>query len=237
MRSAFTEFIQENFSFLRDPSDALDEEIKIMLGRDEISQEQYDQLNRKLRYGSLGRGDLELLRRQARKRALSQSEQGQRIQEPAVLAEMDRLFVRISSLEDARRETKQALMRLESDLRRVAEYASSAEEMARTTLPDENEARALLEIRQNMLERLQALEGRKRSLEAGLRRVELLQGELYAREAELRAVEAQAGLARTEYGGVEGLLDLKKPLGQEEQWQEEQWQSDSEEDRWRNADE
>jgi hypothetical protein len=96
---------------------------------------------------------------------------------------------------------------LEADLERVREFALSAEDLARKTLPDENEARLILEIRQNMLDRLQALEERKRSLERDLRRVEAMQGELYAYEAELKALEAQAGLEGVEYSGWAGLLN------------------------------
>ncbi len=215
MRSAFAGFIEDNFSSLRDPAEGLAEEIKIMLGRGEISQEQYEQLNRKLKYNSLGRGDLELLRRQARNRAYKRVGEGPSFREPGVADGLDRLYIRIASLEDARREAEHAVKSLEADLKRIREYASSAEEIARRTLPDESEARAVLEIRQNMLERIQVLEAHKRSLEQAIRRLEVLQGELYAREAELRALGAQAGLARNEYMVWEGMLNQNEMGPQE----------------------
>jgi hypothetical protein len=221
MRAAFTGFIDDNFSYLRDPSYGLDEEIKVMLGRGEITREQYDQLNRKLKFSTLARGDLELLRRQARKRAYQQVGVSTGFYEPEVTGELDRLFIRNVSLEDARREAQQAKQRVEADINRIQEYAKSAQDMASKALPDENEARALLEIRQNMLERLRGLEAHKRTLEQSIRRLEVLQGELYAREAELKVLGAQASLARQEYRAWQSLqaqqeLDRQEPPVQPE---------------------
>jgi hypothetical protein len=140
---------------------------------------------------------------------------------------LDRLFIRNASLEDARREAQQAKQRLEADIDRIQEYAKSAEDMASKTLADENEVRALLEIRQNMLERLQGLEAHKRSLEQNIRRLEVLQGELYAREAELKVLGAQAALARHEYRPWQSLqaqqeLDRQEPPLQPESSDQEQ---------------
>jgi chromosome segregation ATPase len=227
MRAAFTGFIDDNFSYLRHPSGGLDEEIKVMLGRGEITREQYHQLNRKLKFSTLARGDLELLRRQARKRAYRQAGEGTGFYEPEVTGELDRLFIRNASLEDARREAQQAKQRLEADIDRIQEYAKSAEDMASKTLADENEVRALLEIRQNMLERLQGLEAHKRSLEQSIRRLEVLQGEIYAREAELKVLGAQAALARHEYRAWQSLqaqqeLDRQEPPLQPESSDQEQ---------------
>ena len=225
IRSAWERYVRVNFSRLYDPAEALGEEIKVMLGRGDISHDQYDQLNRKLRDSSLGRGDLELLRRQARK---PEHKQVIKSEEPAITERLNRLYIRIASLEDARREAELALEVLKEDLKRVQEFASLAEEMARKTLPDESEARALLEIRQNMLERMQALESNRRELEQGMRRLEILQGELYAREAELKALGAQAAIARSEYRGWEGMLNQSE-LGMLEL----HVQSKSERNKWR----
>jgi hypothetical protein len=207
IRAAWLEYIRMNFSRLRDPSEALADEARVMLGRREITQEQYRQVNWRLSQGSLGRGDLELLRRQARKQNQERAGDEHPFQDRAIAAGLDRLYIRIARIGDARRGAEKALQDLEADLERVREFALSAEDLARKTLPDENEARLILEIRQNMLDRLQALEERKRSLERDLRRVEAMQGELYAYEAELKALEAQAGLEGLEYSGWAGLLN------------------------------
>jgi hypothetical protein len=201
MRTAWLEYIRENFSRLLDPSESLGDEARVMLGRGEISQEQYAQISWRLSQGSLGRGDLELLRRQARKQHQEQAGQEHPFQDRAIAAGLDRLYIRIARLGDARRGAEKALRDLEVDLERVREFAHSAEDLARKTLPDENEARLILEIRQNMLDRLLALEERKRSLERDLRRLEAMQGELYAYEAELKILEAQSGLEGMGYSG------------------------------------
>lgn len=222
MRTAWAIYLKDNFSRLRNPAQSLGDELKIMLGRGEISTEQYQQLKWKLFRGSLGRGDLELLRRQARNRLLIQDGEVTPPQDPSIAAGLDRLYIRIASLQDAKRQAEIALKKLEVDFERVKDLAHSAEEMARKTLPDETEARSLLEIRQNMLERLQVLDDRKHSLSQGIRRLEVLQGELYAYEAELKVLEAQAGIAGMEYSGWEGLLGQNalgmrdRPYGHEE---------------------
>jgi hypothetical protein len=205
MRTAWLEYIRKNFSRLRDPSELLGDQARVMLGRGEISQEQYAQISWRLSQGSLGRGDLELLRRQARKQHQEQAGPEHPFQDRAIAAGLDRLYIRIARLGDARRGAEKALRDLEVDLERVREFARSAEDLARKTLPDENEARLILEIRQNMLDRLQALEERKRSLERDLRRLEAMQGELYAYEAELKILEAQSGLEGMGYSGWAGL--------------------------------
>jgi chromosome segregation ATPase len=210
MRAAFTGFIDDNFSYLREPSYGLDEEIKVMLGRGEITREQYDQLNRKLKFSTLARGDLELLRRQARKQAYQQARASTGFHEQEVAGELDRLFIQIVSLEDSRQEAQQAKQRVEADINRIQEHAKSAEDMASKALPDENEARAMLEIRQNMLERLRRLEAHQRSLEQSIQRLEVLQGELYAHEAELKVQRAQASLARQEYRARQSLQAQKE---------------------------
>ena len=201
MRTAWLEYIRENFSRLLDLSESLGDEARVMLGRGEISQEQYAQISWRLSQGSLGRGDLELLRRQARKQHQEQAGQEHPFQDRAIAAGLDRLYIRIARLGDARRGAEKALRDLEVDLERVREFAHSAEDLARKTLPDENEARLILEIRQNMLDRLQTIEERKRSLERDLRRLEAMQGKLYAYEAELKILEAQSGLEGMGYSG------------------------------------
>lgn len=191
---------------LRDPFHRLDDELKMMFGRGEISQEKYAQIKSKLYQGQIGRGDLQLLHRDALQKPSGASYSAQFPLDPEIQKSLNRLYLDRARLEDGRMEAEKLLDSLDAGLKQVRDRAEHAREKARSTLPDEHAARVYLEAHQIYLERAHILEERLYSLRDSLRRIEVLRNQLEAYEAELMILGSEQQLVGLETSIRESLL-------------------------------
>jgi hypothetical protein len=196
----------EEYFQLQDPEDRLDRETKVMYGSGEIPREQYLKLQEKLRKGQLGRGDLAILRKEARKRLEREGQPGPFHRDPAIAGSLERLYLYRARLEDAHLETEKDLSTLEGEARRAGEEATLAGQRAQAALPDEAQARTHLDLKHRLEERSRILEERLQALRAGLQRITALRSELDTYEVELKLLESEARLAGLEAAIREGLF-------------------------------
>lgn len=192
---------------LQDPVDRLEKDLMILYGKGAISREQYVKLKGKLRKGQLGRGDLGLLVKNLENHAGPENRYSLSYKKSAVHPALNRLYLNRARLDDARIETERLLESLALHQEQAGDRAERAREKAQSALPDEEEARLLLEMRQRILDRSEALRERIHSLHTGLHRIDALAGELdhYEKELEILIVEEQ--LAIMEISMSEGLFE------------------------------
>lgn len=189
-----------------DPTAALVQELQLMYGGGEISADTYFQYREKALVGMIGRGELMLLRRQARER-LRNGESGQPWRSSMeVNRGLKQVWINRARLADARAEAEAAIRRLEAGMPATVQAADRARTQAAAALPDEEAAYQHLEVQQKLLERSRALETRLRSLKATLGQIDALLAELDTYESELRAVDVQERISSLELNIREGLL-------------------------------
>jgi hypothetical protein len=110
---------------------------------------------------------------------------------------LDRLYLNRAVLEEVRLEMKQALKVMEQTRAWLQKQVDENHASAQNVLPDEAAARAFLEIRQDLLERIQFLEHRSTSAQQNLRQIDLLEAELGVYEAEMLLAESQEHYSST----------------------------------------
>ncbi len=192
------------------------QEVKLMYARGEIEPDTYHRLIDMARRGQLKWDDLEHVRWKARSTATGSQPARPRKTEPrrerdtAIVSSLNRLYTHRSRLEQARTETEQVLEKLEADVTRLRAQAQTAETQAQQVLLDEVRAREYLEVKQDILDRVQVLEGRIGGLRDSLHRLDDLHSELATREAELKALESGQELAELEASIREDLLGNRK---------------------------
>lgn len=191
------------------PSKAtIDQEVKLMYARGEISSETYHRLLEMARSNQLSWDDLaqvysdnHLITRPA------SDSHTERDRSPEIVTSLNKLYRHRSRLETAQAESEAVLDRLETDAAKLHEQAETAAEKAELALPNEEAARAYLETRQQAQERADELEQRIKALRGDLRRIKTLRDELATREAELKALESGEQLAELEASIRQDLLD------------------------------
>lgn len=203
------EEIENNYretTFFRDPQVKIAEEIEVLYGRGDISRDQYEKLKLRLAKSQLGMGNLMILKRESsRKHELEKG--GIPVEGDPHLEKLYKRHYRDKArLEDRQIEAESTLRGLAENLERVNESIKHAEEMARSALPDEEEARFYLEIKQNMQERSERLEERIRALAHSIRRIKALRNEMDSFEAELRILASDVQLSDIEASIRESMI-------------------------------
>jgi prefoldin subunit 5 len=201
------------------PPDSLSDmaqEVKLMYAQGDIDADTYHHLIDVARRGYLNWDELEQVRRKARSTgtgpqpAQPRKAEPRRARDTAIVSSLNRLYTHRSQLEQARTETEQVLQKLEADVTRLRAQAQTAEAQAQQALQDEVRAREYLEVKQDILDRVQVLEERIGGLRDSLHRIDDLHSELATREAELKALESGQELAELEANIREDLLDNRK---------------------------
>lgn len=192
------------------------QEVKRMYARGDIDADTYHHLIDVARHGHLNWNDLEHVQWKARSTGTGPQPAQPRKVEPrrqrdaAIVSSLNRLYTHRSRLEQARTETEQVLQKLEADVIRLRAQAQTAEAQAQQALLDEVRAKEYLEVKQDILDRVQVLEERIGGLRDSLYRIDDLHSELATREAELKALESGQELAELEANIREDLLDNRK---------------------------
>jgi hypothetical protein len=177
---------------------SLENELRLMYGRGEITSEKYRQLVAKARKHQLGRGDVEILRAESLQQARQAGKVAPPVRNKALARQLDRLLLGRVQLEDVQFDSEKTLAALRADLNRLNQQAVEAREAARQALPDEAEARRYLEREQMLLEKVRLIEARLTVLQRGLRRIETLHAELVALESGLKSLDTQEQLTKLE---------------------------------------
>lgn len=174
---------------LRDPIVHLENQVKLMYARQEISLQQYHQLIQKVQKRQIGRGDLEILHRQAVQKNTASGLTAPHHLSPAVEQRLDQLALDRVRLEDIQYEAQEELDSLKTIVNELHEQASKARQIAQDSLTDEQAVRAHLELEQDLLDRAQKLDERIHSLSQGIGQIETLNKRLEAYEAELKSLD------------------------------------------------
>ena len=174
---------------LRDPIAHLENQVKLMYARKEISLQQYHELIQKAQKRQIGLGDLEILHRQALQKSVEKGMRAPQHLSPAIEQRLEQLALDRVRLEDIKYEAQGELDSLKTNANELHEQARKARESAQDNLKDEQAARDLLELEQELLDGADQLEERIHSLSQGLERIETLKKRLESYEAELKSVD------------------------------------------------
>ncbi len=189
------------------PQPSITQEIKLMYARGDIDGAAYHRLLEMARSGELTWDDLREL--SARGAAVSETTASvsSKERDADIVRSLNKLYAHRSAIEQSRKETEEILTRLEADAGRLREQAEAARQKADEVAGrDENAARAYLAVRQDALERVDALDERIAALRQDLARLADLEAELATKEAELKALESRSKLADLEASIREDLL-------------------------------
>lgn len=191
--------------FSRSAND-VEQEVKLMYARGEITSGTYYRLQEMAQSGQLSWGDLARIRDEGALVAPPAAKASPRKRDADIVRSLNRLYQHRSRLEAARTEAEQVLEKLEADAAQLRQQAEKAADKAQHALSDEATARAYLETRHEALERADTLDQRIVQLRQDLGRIDVLRDELATREAELKALESGEQLAELEASIREDLL-------------------------------
>ena len=180
------------------PMDRMGRQLRIMYGRGEIDQAVFFRLRGMLEKGYTIEGELKSLHRQALYRQESEEQHLLSPPNTEIARGLDFVHYNRARLEEVRSGLRMLLRTLESEQAWTAQQAAEFYEQAQAALPDENEARAYLEIRQDLLDRQQNIDRRVKALREDQRRIIRLDGQLRFYESELRVAQARELLASEE---------------------------------------
>jgi tRNA C32,U32 (ribose-2'-O)-methylase TrmJ len=185
----FAQFYEEYLSF-RDPIEAMYRSLRLLYGRGEIDTGQFIRLRNKIRRGQLIQGELQMLHCQAE---LCQEAKGKFLADrhPRLARGLDRVYLDLALLKEIRIDQKEILEKLDSEGSWVASQAEAVRQEAQAALPNEIEARALLDTWQDLLQLSHVFERRKQVLQQNLRRLDALEARLRTYEAELTVLDSQ----------------------------------------------
>ncbi|MGE5220818.1 MAG: hypothetical protein ACM3PY_00175 [Omnitrophica WOR_2 bacterium] len=200
--SAFWEewkrFLEDNFR-VQDPKVRLENQLRLMYGRGEITQETFHQLRFRLNWGRLGQGDLGLIHREALRKLEALGRLPIEHYSPEILRSLDRLYIDHVLLEEARLEIQDRQKALEQEIDWLKEQAGSARQNAQDSLPDEDGARLYLEIWQHLTELASALDQRLLVLVQQFHSLQAQEAEINASISQLKMLGSQEKLTGLRY--------------------------------------
>jgi prefoldin subunit 5 len=179
---------------LRDPIAHLENQVKLMYAHREISVQQYHQLIRKVHERQVGRGDLEILHKQAVQKNTASGDVTHYPLNPTVEQSLTHLALDRVRLEDIQHEAQAELESLKTNVDELHEQARQAQKTAQDKVKDEQAVRDLLVLKQDLLDRAHKLDERIHSLHQGLARLEALRKRLESYEAELKSLDIEERL-------------------------------------------
>lgn len=199
------QFFDDNLS-MGGPTDRLRKQLRIMYGRGELRREVFFQLRSRLDQGQFIEGELQSLHRQAVLRMEAEGRLPGRPLDLEINRNLERVYISRAMLEEARVEMLRGLKIVEQERRWMAEQAGDMRARAQAALPDESTARALLDIRQRLLDHQEVLGRRVGGVQEDLRRIDLLEAQLRLYESELMILESRERLAHVELAMNKHLL-------------------------------
>jgi hypothetical protein len=183
----------------QDPRIKLENQIRALYGRGDLSRERYfEQLN-KLRWNQIGAGDIQLLQQEARLRHRTQSglAEWEGSSPSGELARgKERLFVDRGIVEELRAEIEQTRAGLVEETHWIHAQLAEAQTNAQVSLPEESEAQAYLDVWQELLGLASTFETQLAAQAEDLRQLKLLDAELKMHISEMKILDARERFAR-----------------------------------------
>jgi hypothetical protein len=177
-----------------DPKNALENLLRIMYGRGEISREVYRQLRLRLHWNQIGKGDLILLH-EGYLRKLAAQGRILEVENREARRLLDRLYLDRVLMEEAVENVANRQKALAAELDWLHQQAESARNSAQSALPDESLARIYLEVWQDLQALASELMERQQALEQQHHRIEAQSAELKAAITKLKLIQSQERLA------------------------------------------
>ncbi len=179
----------------RDPKIELENQLRIMYARGEIDRESFFHLRFRLYKNAIGRGEITLLHRAAMQRMEGPASLPPGGSSPQNQPQLDHLYLDQVLLEEARYELEERRKALGQEIQWLKEQTESARQSAQDSLPDEELARAYLEIWQDLMELSRSLEERSLLASQSLKRMQALEVELRAAVTQIKLLQAQERMA------------------------------------------
>ncbi|NLG96255.1 MAG: hypothetical protein GX491_02735 [Chloroflexi bacterium] len=190
-------FIEETLS-VQGPTHRLRRQLRMMYGRGEVPRETFYQLLGKLEKGYYIEGELQSLHRQAVRRMEIEGRAGFHSHNREIARSLDRLAIHQAIIDETRMRLNLALSQVQTQRQWARQQADDFMQRAKAAMPDETSARALLEVRLQLLDHSHLLEQRAAALQNDLLRLEALEMRLGMYEAELMIADSRERLAREE---------------------------------------
>jgi predicted metalloendopeptidase len=193
VQAIFAELHQINQSYfhIQDPSEKDADQLRTMYGRGEINREQFFRFRRRLNQGQMIQGELAVIHREARYRLEAQGKPVVRQHNREIARSLERLYMDLGFLEEARYDTQNLFNELEAQIKWIRAQADDALHEASASLPDDTQARAYLSIWQSLQDRSKILKDRTQKIKKNLNSIQALTAEIRAYEAELMVLEMQ----------------------------------------------
>lgn len=179
---------------LRDPITHLENQVKLMFARHEISAQEYHHLIQKVRQRQIGRGDLEMIHRQAMQKSTTASSRTPQNLSPAIQQNLNQLALDRVRLEDMQYEAQAEIDSLRASRNEFKDQAAKVRQKAQKSLADEQAARELLDQEHDFLERAQKLDNRIHSLVQGVERLKTIKKNLETYETNLKSLDIEERL-------------------------------------------
>ncbi len=190
----------EDFVYFQDPKVKLENQLRVLYGRGDISKERFFEKLNQLRWGQIGQGDIQMLYQEARLRRRLQAGQ-QNVLAPVVpphagpASDLERLYLDRGIAEELRTQIEECRRALAEEASWIEEQVRAAQESARSALPEESEARAYLEVWQELLGLAQTYDVQLQAQAEDLRRLDLLEAELTMHISQMKVLEARERFA------------------------------------------
>lgn len=177
------------------PADQMGRRLRLMYGRGEINRETFFRLIAQVNLGHSIEGELDVLHRQAVLR-LDPSVRALALVKTSYSPAQEMAWFNRARLEEARAALRQAVQLLEQERIWLETQSDDFWQRAQAALPDEQAARAELEIRQRLLARMEVTAARLQALRSDLRKVDLLELELRNASMDLRVLQSREQITK-----------------------------------------
>ncbi len=190
MRVEWRQFYQENL-LMEDPIERLEERLRVLYGKGEISAEYYRQLRFRLHRGLIGQTELYVAHMQAIQLREAQGRYTPRYLDPALERWLDRLYADRVLLEDMRRDFDEETQALRSEIGWIKDQAETFRQDAEKALPDDEAARAYLEVWQKLSTLAQSLDTQLQAMEQDLLGLNTLEVEIKSTITKVKLLQAR----------------------------------------------
>ncbi len=179
-----------------EPQIQLQNQLRAMYGRGELTRERFIELRVRLHRNQIGLGDIQLVQREVevRRRADQGFDEGS--VDRQIERSLNRLYIDLGLVEEARVGILQSQQAIAKESRWLGEQAAAARESAQAALPDEQQAREHLEMWHRLVGASRQIELRSQAISEELQRLDELQAEIKASVIRLQMLLSEEKLAR-----------------------------------------
>ncbi len=173
------------------PVGRMQRQLRLLYGRGEIDKITFHKLRNYLSKGYSIEAEIKMSHRQSIARLEAKGMFADQHSNSEIARSLDQLYINRAILEEVRLEMRYALQVIETTSQWLQKQVEITYKNAQSALPHEEAARGFLEIRHDLMERVQYLNNRTQAIHKNLQQIDMLEAELGVYEAELILVEAQ----------------------------------------------